>query len=346
MRETMINVIPPTSGLIIPEGNERLSLASDRRATMPPHPEGTSERNIRIAFLLNLLFTVGEFGGGLIFSSLAISANALHDLGDSFSLGLAWLFERLSGRSPTALFSYGYRRFSLVAAFLNGVVLLAGGAIILWSAFSRILSPVRPEAAGMLLFAVVGVLVNGAAALRLSAGHSLNEQVVAWHLVEDLLGWAAILFVSLALMVWDLPILDPAASILITLVVLANVARNLRRTVVIFLQGVPPALSLQGVEDQLLRLPGVQGVHDLHLWSLDGEHHILTVHVVIPGGRPGEESTAIKCRVRDAATALGIGHATIEIERAGEACGLESECAMPPCRDDGESRPRASGKKD
>ncbi|MDD1665315.1 MAG: cation diffusion facilitator family transporter, partial [Methanomicrobiales archaeon] len=230
---------------------------------MPPHPDDTSERNIRVAFFLNLLFTVAEFAGGMVFSSLAITADALHDLGDCFSLGLAWFFEHLSGRRPTALFSYGYRRFSLVAAFLNGVILLAGGAFILWSAVSRILSPVRPDAAGMLLFAIAGVLVNGAAALRLKRGQTLNEQMVAWHLVEDLLGWAAILAVSLALMVWDLPVLDPAVSILITVIVLVNVVKNLRRTVVIFLQGVPPSLSLQAVGDHLSRLPGVTGVHDL-----------------------------------------------------------------------------------
>jgi cobalt-zinc-cadmium efflux system protein len=300
---------------------------------MPPHSESTSEGNIRIAFFLNLLFTVAEFVGGILFSSLAITADALHDLGDSFSLGLAWFFERLAGRGPTALFSYGFRRFSLIAAFLNGVVLLAGGSVILWTAVPRILFPVRPDARGMLLFAVVGVLVNGAAALRLSRGRSLNEQMVAWHLAEDLLGWAAILFVSLALMVWDLPVLDPAASILITLVVLVNVVRNLRRTVIIFLQGVPPSLSLQGVEEQLGRIPGVRGVHDLHLWSLDGEHHILTAHVVIPGGSTGEEAVGIKCRVRDAAMALGIQHATIEIEQPGEACGLKEECTAGICKD-------------
>ena len=297
---------------------------------------GTSERNIRAAFFLNLFFTLVEFAGGLAFSSLAITADALHDLGDSFSLGLAWSFERLSGRRPTALFSYGYRRFSLLAAFLNGVILIAGGAFIIWSAVGRISSPARPYAPGMLLFAVAGILVNGAAALRLRRGRSLNEQVVAWHLVEDLLGWAAILAVSLVLMVRDLPFLDPAVSILITFVVLANVARNLRRTVVIFLQGVPPSISLEGVEEHLAGVPGVRGIHDLHLWSLDGEHHILTTHVVIPEGSTVEESVAVKCRVRDAAASLGISHATVEIERAGEACGL-AECTGGICR--GEDMP-------
>jgi cobalt-zinc-cadmium efflux system protein len=156
--------------------------------------------------------------------------------------------------------------------------------------------------------------------------------MVAWHLVEDLLGWAAILFVSIALMVWDVPVLDPAVSILITIIVLVNVVKNLRRTVVIFLQGVPPSLSLQGVMDHLLGLPGVTGVHDLHLWSLDGEHHILTAHVVIPEGSSTGEGMATKCRVRDAARALGIQHATVEIEQMGEGCTLE-ECTADSCRD-------------
>jgi cobalt-zinc-cadmium efflux system protein len=313
---------------------------------MSPNPGSTSERNIRVAFFLNLLFTIAEFAGGVAFSSLAITADALHDLGDSFSLGLAWFFERLSGRRPTALFSYGYRRFSLLAAFLNGVILLAGGTFIIWSAVGRISSPVRPDAPGMLVFAVVGILVNGAAAIRLKRGQTLNEQTVAWHLVEDLLGWVAILFVSLALMVWDIPVLDPAASILITVIVLVNVIRNLRRTVIIFLQGVPPWLSLKGVEDSLLTLPGVTGVHDLHLWSLDGEHHILTVHVVIPEGSSGTEAMAIKCRVRDAVAALGIHHATIEIERMGEACILKERCTVEPCLPSGEDRNPGSAEKD
>jgi cobalt-zinc-cadmium efflux system protein len=301
----------------------------------PAHPHDsrdTSEENIRIAFFLNLLFTVAEFAGGFIFGSLAITADALHDLGDSFSLGLAWFFERVAGRRPTALFSYGYRRFSLVAAFSNGVVLLVGASLLLWAAVPRLLSPVRPDASGMLAFAVVGVLVNGAAALRLRRGHTLNEQMVAWHLVEDLLGWAAILAVSLALMVWDLPVLDPAVSILITVIVLVNVVKNLRRTVVIFLQGVPPSLSLRGVNESLIGVPGVAGIHDLHLWSLDGEHHILTAHVVIPQGSSTEEAMATKCRVRDTAMALGIEHATLEMERTGETCTLE-ECTGGPCGD-------------
>jgi cobalt-zinc-cadmium efflux system protein len=300
---------------------------------MPHEHAGTSEENIRIAFFLNLVFTIVEFAGGFLFGSLAITADALHDLGDSFSLALAWFFERISGRRPTPFFSYGYRRFSLLAAFANGLVLLAGGAVLLWSAVPRLLHPVRPVVGGMLVFAIVGVIVNGAAALRLKRGRSLNEQVVAWHLVEDLLGWAAILFISLVLMVWDVPVLDPAVSILITLVVLVNVVRNLRRTVVIFLQGVPPSLSLQEVADRLRGIPGVRGVHDLHLWSLDGEHHILTVHVLIPEGTSGEESVATKCRVRDAASALGISHATVEIEQAGEACRLKEACDTGSCGD-------------
>jgi cobalt-zinc-cadmium efflux system protein len=324
----------------------RLRIRSSVAETMPPHPDETSEKNIGIAFILNLIFTIAEYAGGLYLNSLAITADALHDLGDSFSLGLAWFFERLSGRRPTALFSYGYRRFSLVAAFLNGVVLLTGASLVLWYAVPRLLSPVRPDAPGMLVFAVVGILVNGAAAFRLKRGHTLNEQVVAWHLVEDLLGWAAILFVSLALMVWDIPVLDPAASILITVIVLVNVVKNLKRTVVIFLQGVPPSLSLPGVEEHLLALPGVAGVHDLHLWSLDGEHHILTVHVVIPEGSSGTEAMAIKCRVRDAAMALGIQHATIEIERLGEACILKERCMIEPCPPVSEDRNPKSMEKD
>jgi cobalt-zinc-cadmium efflux system protein len=283
------------------------------------------EKNIRLAFFLNLAFTIAEFAGGLYTNSLAITADALHDLGDSFSLGLAWFFERISGRKPTAIYSYGYRRFSLAAALINGVVLLVGSSLIIWSALDRLAAPVMPNAPGMLVFAVVGVLVNGIAALRVKTGKSLNEQMVAWHLIEDVLGWIAVLFVSFVLMFRNVPVLDPILSILITFIVLGNVLRNLRKTMVIFLQGVPPTVSLRNVEAALRKVPGVAGLHDLHLWSLDGEHHILTGHIVVPGGCPLEELVAVKCRVKEKALELGISHATIEIEHQGESCTLLEE---------------------
>jgi len=286
------------------------------------HAAGRSEKNIRAAFLLNLIFTIIEVAGGVYTGSLAITADALHDLGDSFSLGLAWFFERIAQKKPSPLFSYGYRRFSLLAALINALVLIGGSILILSAAVPRLFSPGIPDALGMLLLSLLGITVNGVAAYRMRGGKTLNEQVVAWHLLEDVLGWAAVLAVSIVLLFRDIPWLDPALSIMITLFVLWNVIRNLRRTLVIFLQGVPPSISIDAVEEALTALPGVCELHDTHIWSLDGEHNILTAHVVIDAGSAQEAIREIKCKVKERAAELGISHATIEIELEGEVCTL------------------------
>ncbi|RXE56458.1 cobalt transporter [Methanoculleus taiwanensis] len=293
---------------------------------MPPEPrEDRSERNIRTAFFLNLSFTLLEFIGGAYTGSLAITADALHDLGDSFSLGLSWFFERVARRERTSAFSYGYRRFSLLAALINAVILVIGSITILALAVPRILAPEMPDAGGMFVFALIGIAANGAAALRVRGGKTLNEQAVAWHLLEDVMGWVAVLIVSTVLLFRDLPVLDPILSVLIALFVLWNVGKNLRKTVVIFLQGVPPTITLNEVRTVLTGVPGVLGIHDTHLWSLDGEHHILTTHIVVGGDGAYDELQEIKCRVKEAAAGLGVSHATVEIEREGEQCPVREE---------------------
>ena len=284
-----------------------------------------SERNIRTAFLLNLAFTLLEFAGGFFTNSLAIIADALHDLGDSFSLGLAWFLERIAQRKRTSLFSYGYKRFSLLSALINAIILILGSVLILLFAIPRLFNPQPVYSPGMLILAVIGVVVNGIAALRVQGGQTMNEKMVAWHLAEDALGWIGVLVVSILIYFFQLPVLDPFLSIGITLFILVNVIRNFRKTVIIFLQGVPPAIAIDMVERELQKIPGIIGIHDTHLWSLDGEHHILTTHLVIEKSPDYEKMRDIKCAARDKATELGISHATIELEQSGEACMLEKD---------------------
>jgi cobalt-zinc-cadmium efflux system protein len=284
-----------------------------------------SVRNIRTAFFLNLGFTLLEFFGGFYTNSLAITADALHDLGDSFALGLSWFFERVAGRERTPLFSYGYRRFSLLAALINAVILVVGSVIILAEAVPRIIAPQMPDAPGMFVFAIIGIAANGVAALRMRGGKTINEQVVAWHLLEDVMGWIAILVVSIVLLFSDLPVLDPLLSVLIALFVLWNVGRNLRKTVVIFLQGVPPSIAIEDVERALTGIRGVVSVHDTHIWSLDGEHNILTTHIVVDRTLGYDGMREIKCRAKEAAASLGISHATVEMEQTGEGCTIATE---------------------
>jgi cobalt-zinc-cadmium efflux system protein len=284
----------------------------------------SSTQNIRIAFLLNIVFTLLEIGGGLWTNSLAILSDAIHDLGDSLSLGLAWYLDRVSKRSNDRRFSYGYRRFSLLSALINTLVLVGGSIIILMRAVPRLFAPQATNAPGMVLFAIFGIVINGAAVLRLRGERSMNARVVAWHLLEDVLGWVAVLIVSSVLLFADLYILDPILSILITAYVLYNTLRNLWRTANLFLQGVPESVDLEQINAKLRAIPEILSTHHTHVWSLDGEHHVLTTHVVIDEDTSKDDVVCIRREIQDVLRGMEFAHSTVEIEFGEEDCGMES----------------------
>jgi cobalt-zinc-cadmium efflux system protein len=251
---------------------------------------------------------------------MAILSDALHDFGDSIALGLSWYLEKQSNKAGDGRFSYGYRRFSLLAALVSTIVLIVGSLFILSESVPRIFRPEHSNAQGMVVFALVGILVNGAAALRLKQGKSLNMRVAAWHLLEDVLGWAAVLAVSIILLFRDIHILDPLLSILITLYVLSNVIINLRKTLALFLQAVPDDLDVAEVERIILDMPVVNSVHHTHAWSLDGEHHVLTMHVVVDEDATKEDLISVRRQFREIAEKVDLAHTTLEIEYQDEDC--------------------------
>jgi len=289
-----------------------------------------SSQNIKVAFFLNITFTVLEIAGGLWTNSMAILSDALHDLGDTFSLSLAWLFEKYSRRREDARYTFGYRRFSLLGALFNSLLLLAGSAVIIARALPRLIHPQPANAAGMLVFALVGIAVNGAAALRLRKGETLNEKMVSWHLLEDVLGWAAVLVVGVVLLFADLPRLDPILSLGITVYVVVNVLRNTRRTLRVMLQSVPENIDMEDVRTAIVARPGVCSVHHIHAWSLDGLHHVLSAHVVVGDETSPEKIIALKNDIKEHIYALSFVHVTLEVEYESEFCRQreveEAEC--------------------
>lgn len=295
---------------------------------MHPHPhhhhhDSASER-IGWAFFLNLFFTIVEFIGGWLTNSSAIMADAVHDLGDSLSIGTAWVLNKLGNRQATRHFTYGYRRLSLFGALFNGLVLLVGSAWVLADAIPKLFAPEMPVAEGMLGLAILGIAVNGYAAYRLSGGHSLNEKVLNWHLLEDVLGWVAVLIVSIVLLFVEWPILDPVLSILFTLFILYNVARNLWATLNLFAQSTPSPALHKAVHSKLTALETVRDVHHLHLWSLDGEHHVLTAHLVLASELDGPQQRKMKQHVAEALEEFELTHTTIELEFPDETCRDQS----------------------
>ena len=283
------------------------------------HSHSHSSEKIGWAFFLNFGFTIIEFIGGWLTNSTAIMADAVHDLGDTLSIGSAWFLNKLGTKSATKEFTYGYRRLSLLGALINGIVLIVGSAWIFYEAVPRLSNPEMPETEGMIALAILGVLVNGFAAYKLHGGKSLNEKVLNWHLLEDVLGWVAVLIVAIVMQFKDWPILDPILSIGFTLFILFNVIRNLLSTAKLFFQASPDNSLLQNVTDKLLELDAVSDLHHLHIWSLDGEHHVATVHVVSQFESKAEY-LELKESVSNPLQEFELSHTTIEIELTSEEC--------------------------
>jgi len=284
------------------------------------HKHDSSSNNIGIVFFLNFSFTIIEFIGGILTNSTAIMADAVHDLGDTLSIGLAWILSRLSQKNPDDDFTYGYHRFSLLGALLNGAVLIAGSIWVLSESLPNLIDPQMPDATGMLWLAVLGVTVNGYAAWKIIKGKTLNEQVLSWHLIEDVLGWVSVLIVSVLLMFFDWPILDPLLSIVFTLFILINVFKNTRQTIKIFLQSSPDNVVLDEVRNKLMSIRQIGQIHHLHLWSLDGERHVLTAHLKINEIITVEEQKKIKNQIGELLVDFAFVYTTIELEFADEIC--------------------------
>jgi cobalt-zinc-cadmium efflux system protein len=291
---------------------------------MGKHNHTGREKNIRAAVFLNVGFTVLEFLGGLWTNSLAILSDALHDLGDSITLATSWVAERGARRAPDRKRTFGYQRLSLFAALFSAVVLSGGSLFILSRAVPRLLHPEHVNASGMIGLAIVGLLFNGAAFFRLRGGQSLNERVLSWHILEDVLGWGVILVGSVIIRFWDNHLIDPLMTVGYTLFILWGVVRNLKETFNILLQGVPAHIDLDGIRSGLLALEGVQGVHDVHVWSLEGETDIFTGHVVVEENLSRRPEALIR-QIKEELRQHHIEHSTIELEGPDSCSGIECQ---------------------
>lgn len=282
------------------------------------HDHPHSNENLKVAFFLNLGFTLLEIVGGIWTNSIAILTDAVHDLADSVSLGLAWYFDRLSEKGRTPRHTYGYRRYRLFGGLITGLLLLVGLSFVLRHSIPRLFDPAPVNAPGMIGLAVLGILFNGAAVLRVRRGSSLTEKLVSWHLIEDTLGWIAVLIGASIMTIRDLPIIDPILSIGISVFVLWNVGRNLKKVLAVFLQTTPEGFSVESFERDTLAIDGIESIHHVHCWSIDGESHVLSAHVVV--GSEVKDVAGTKAEVRQLLDPASFEHITLEIEHPGESC--------------------------
>lgn len=289
------------------------------------HHHNHSNKNLKIAFFLNLAFTIVEVIAGLYVNSIAILADAIHDAGDSLSLGTAWYLQKKSNKAPNKKYSYGYRRFSLLGALINCTILIGGAIYAIIESIERFIQPTIPDAKGMMWFAFLGILVNGYAAWKLSTGKSINEKVVSWHLVEDVLGWVAILIVAIVLQFKEIAYLDPILSLLITIYILWNSIKKLIETLFIFLQGKPTEIDKEEIIKNITSVKGILSTHDTHIWSLDGEHHVFTTHVKLDNVSSITEVIAIKSEIKNIISKYSFEHYTIETDFKDEFCDFAKE---------------------
>lgn len=281
-----------------------------------------TERNILIAFILNLAFSIFEFFGGLFTNSVAIMSDAIHDIGDALSIGISYFLERKSKKNADSTYTYGYTRYSVLGATITSLILLIGSLFVIIRATIRLINPEDVNYNGMIIFAVVGAIVNFTAAYFTKDGDSLNQKAVNLHMLEDVFGWIIVLIGSIVIKFTNAVYIDSILSIIVAIFILVNSIKMLLSAIDLFLEKTPKGISVDELKHHLLEIEGIISIHDLHIWSLDGLNHCATLHVVVD-----DHFKSTKKKVREELHEHGIAHVTIEMETESEPCG-EQECHL------------------
>ena len=279
-----------------------------------------TEKNILIAFLLNLSFSIFEVIGGILTGSVAILSDAVHDIGDAVSIGISYLLERKSKKQPDEIYTYGYTRYSVIGSIITTLILLFGSVMVIYNAINRFFEPAEIKYNGMIIFAVVGVCVNLCAALFTRKGDSLNQKAVNLHLLEDVLGWMVVLIGAVIMRFTDFTLIDPIMSIGVALFIFINAISNLKEALDLFLEKKPSGIDINEIKEHISEIDGVLDVHHIHVWSMDGQNNYATMHIVT-----NSNHSKIKESVRKELLEHGIGHTTLELEDETEHC-KEEDC--------------------
>ena len=279
-----------------------------------------TDKNILIAFLLNIMFSIFEIVGGLITGSIAIVSDAIHDFGDAISIGISYFLEKKSKKNPDNKYTYGYLRYSILGAFITTSILMLGSAFVIYEAINRLFNPIQINYNGMITFAVIGVIINFIAAYTTRDGDSINQKAVNLHMLEDVLGWIVVLIGSIIIKFTDISMIDSIMSILVSLFIFINATKNFKSILDLFLEKVPNDISIEELKRHILEFDNVVDVHHIHIWSIDGIHNYATMHVVVD-----KNEFAIKNKIKEELSEHGISHTTIEIEKKNELCN-DLEC--------------------
>ena len=274
-----------------------------------------TKQKIFTAFILNFFFSIFELVGGFLTGSVAIASDAIHDFGDALSIGISYFLEKLSNKKPNKKYTYGYLRFSVLGGFITTIILLISSIIVIYSSILKFINPTPINYDGMLIFALIGFIVNVIAGYFTHGGHSINQKAVNLHMLEDALGWLIVLIGALVIKFTNLYIIDPILSIILAVFIIVNAIKNLKEIANVFLIKTPKNVCIDDILEHLKGVDGVIDVHHLHVWTLDGEVNLATVHIVAK-----EYDANIKNAVKEEFIEHGINHVTIEFETSNEAC--------------------------
>ena len=274
-----------------------------------------TEKNILIAFILNMVFSIFELIGGIFTHSVAIISDAMHDFGDGISIGISYFLEKKSKKKADNNYTFGYKRYSIIGALISNVILFTGSVIVIYNGILRLINPVKINYNGMIIFAVIGVIVNFLAAIVTRKGESINQKSVNLHMLEDVLGWLVVLLGAIIMKFTDISMIDPIMSILVALFIVMHAGEHLKTIANVLLEKSPNNINIEEIKTRLFNIKNISDIHHIHIWTLDGISNCATMHVVLK-----KEDIKIKDKIRKILLEFKIGHVTIELESINEKC--------------------------
>ena len=281
-----------------------------------------TEKNIFVAFFLNISFSIIELFGGLFTNSIAILSDAIHDFVDALSIGISYFLEKKSKKKPDNKYTYGYIRYSILGALITTVILITGSIFVIINALIRLFNPVTINYDGMLILSVFGIIFNLLATYMTKEGDSLNQKSVNLHMLEDAFGWIVVLIGSLLIKLFDIIYIDSLMSIFIAIYILFHALHNLSKVIDLFLIKVPKNINIDKIKNKLEEITDIIEIHHIHVWSIDGYNNYATLHVV-----SNQNEEKLKKIIKKELSKFNISHSTIEFEKEDEKC-LEKNCRL------------------
>lgn len=285
------------------------------------HSHTGNKKALLISFLLISTFMIVEVIGGVLTNSLALLSDAGHMLSDAVALGLSFFAIKLGERKATQSKTYGFQRFEIIAAALNGITLIAISLYIFVEAYDRLNDPPQVQSLGMLTISVIGLLVNIIAAWVLMKGdkdENLNVRSAFLHVIGDMLGSVGAIIAALLIYYFGWGLADPIASVIVAILVLISGWRVMKDSFHVLMEGAPLHIEMETVKNSLLEMPNVRDVHDLHVWSITSGVPMLSCHITIEG--EGQHDPVLHQAQSILHDEYGIEHSTIQVEQKEQGC--------------------------